>query len=227
MVDLHSHVLFGIDDGAQTIEDSIDILKQARSLGINKMALTPHFSIGDDVEKFLCLRNKHFSILKEESNEIGIELKLGAEVYITDELFNETELEKLVIGDSKVILCEFKYHSLSPETFIEYIDYVLQEGLRILLAHPERYSYLRRNRMLLEALLDRGVMLQVNAASLFEDSEEGDFARMLVKNNFAYCIASDIHHASSRRLDAMAEVMNRKKFDDLVSDNPDKIFEND
>ncbi|MBQ7875768.1 MAG: hypothetical protein IJ316_00615 [Clostridia bacterium] len=226
MVDLHSHALFGIDDGAQTIEDSIAILKRARSFGINKMVLTPHFSIGDDVEEFLYLRNKHFDMLEEEAEELGIELKAGAEVYITDELFNETELEKLVIGDGNVILCEFKYHALSPETFIEYIDYVLAEGLRVLVAHPERYSYLRCNRMLLEALLDRGVMLQVNAISLFEDNEEGDFARMLVRNNFAYCIGSDIHHASSRRLNAMGEVMNREKLDDLINGNPDRIFGN-
>ncbi len=227
MVDLHSHALFGMDDGAQKIEDSIAILRKARALGVRKMALTPHFSIGDDVETFLEVRKKHFDILKEEASEFGIELKTGAEVYITDEIFNETELEKLAIGKSNVVLCEFKYHSLSPETFVEYIDYVLAEGLRVLVAHPERYSYLRHNRMLLEALLDRGVMLQVNAISLFEDSDEGDFARMLVRNNFAYCLGSDIHHASSRRLNAMGEILKNEKFDDLIMDNPDRIFEND
>lgn len=226
MVDLHSHALFGVDDGAQTIEDSIAILKRACSFGIDKLALTPHFSIGDDVEEFLYLRNKHFDMLKEAAEEIGIELKMGAEVYITDELFNETELEKLTIGTSRVVLCEFKYHSLSPEDMIEYIDYILKEGLSVLVAHPERYSYLRYNRMLLEALLDRGVIMQVNAISLFEDSEEGDFARMLVKNNLAYCIGSDIHHASSRRLNAMAEIMKNGKYDNLITDNPGRIFDN-
>ncbi len=227
MVDLHSHALFGIDDGARTIEHSTEILRRAKKIGIDKMALTPHFTIGDDVEEFLQIRNENFEMLKSEAEDIGVDIVCGAEVYMTDEIFNETELDKLTIGKSKTVLCEFKYHGLSGETFLEYVDYVKDEGLDVLVAHPERYSYLRRDRFLLEALWSRDVKLQVNAISLYEDSSEGEFARMLVKNNLAYCIGSDIHHASSRRFAAMESLCDKGRYDMFLSENPEKIFVKD
>lgn len=228
MVDLHSHALFGIDDGAQTIEDSLAILKRAESFGIKKMALTPHFTIGDDVQVFLDRRQRRFEMLKPamEEENINIKLCLGAEVYITDELFNETELKKLTIGDSNVILAEFKYHGLHGEDLLQYVDELIKNGLKVLIAHPERYSYLNRNMMLIRALIDRGVMLQVNAISLFEDSDVGDAARAMVAGGFAYNLGSDIHHASSRRLDAIGKIGEGQKWNNLVRDNPARIFDN-
>lgn len=227
MVDLHSHALFGIDDGARTIEDSIEILELARDEGIEKMALTPHFTIGDDVEEFVEMRNLRMEALKERAEGVKIELIGGAEVYMTDEIFNETQLDKLTLGKSESILCEFKYHALSGETFLKYVDYVLSEGFEVLMAHPERYSYLRRDRFLTETLLERNVKFQVNAVSLFERSEEGEFARGLVENGIAYCIGSDVHRAKSRRLLAMAELGKNKWAEKLLRDNPNKLFVKD
>lgn len=229
MIDLHSHVLFDIDDGAQTVEDSLRILKRAEKMGITKMVATPHFSIGEDVDYFLECRNIRMEKLKEacRKEQINTELYCGAEVYITDEIFNEDKLEKLTIGKSDVLLSEFKYHGVKGEDFLEYIDEILKKGLKVLLAHPERYSYLRENALLMEALLSRDVMLQVNAISLFEDSPEGEFARMLVKSGLVYAIGSDIHHASSKRLDAMGELGKSGKWDKYLVENPEEILKKD
>lgn len=229
MVDLHSHVLFGIDDGAQSIEQSIEILKRAYDSGIRKMMATPHFTIGEDVEEFIEKRNRRLERLREavRAEGIALELKAGAEVYITDELFNEDKLDLLLFEGGRVMLSEFKYHSLKPEIFLGYVDEIKARGINVLVAHPERYSYLMNNARLLEALLERGVFLQVNAISLFEDSEEGEFARFLVKNNLANVIASDIHHPSSRRLKAM-KMLSETKGDYVLKatrDVPGKIFE--
>lgn len=229
MVDLHSHVLFEIDDGAQSIEQSVEILRVAYDAGIRKMIATPHFTLGEDVEVFLGRRKRRLDALKEaiEREGIDIKLKAGAEVYITDELFYEDELDKLLLGDSNVMLSEFKYHGLKAEDFIEYIDELLNRGIKVLVAHPERYSYLMEEPMLLDALLSRGVMLQVNGISLFEDSEEGDFARFLVENNLASVIGSDIHHPASRRLKAMKKLgmHTGKHIIRALNDTPDSIFE--
>lgn len=228
MVDLHSHVLFDIDDGAQDVSQSIEILKRAQSAGIRKMMVTPHFTIGEDVEAFVEKRNERLSELKAEMVKEGleIELKAGAEVYITDELFSEDSLKSLVLGDSNFLLAEFRYHLKKPEQFLEYIDEIQKKGVDVLVAHPERYSFLMNDPRLLDALLSRDVLLQVNGISLFEDSEEGEFARFLVKKNLAYAIASDIHHPESKRMKAMAML---NKNDDIgivkkITANPDKIF---
>ncbi len=229
MVDLHSHVLFEIDDGAQNIEASVEILKRAIDAKINKMMATPHFSIGDDVDIFLDRRNRRLEALRAalKEQEMDICLKGGAEVYITDEIFNEDKLDKLTMEGSNIMLTEFKYHSLRPETFLDYVDEIQKNGIRVLVAHPERYSYLMTNPRLLHALLDRGAFLQVNAISLFEEGEEGEFARFLVKNELAHVIGSDIHHPGSRRLKAMKKLgeSDVAYIVRALNDVPDKIFE--
>ena len=227
MVDVHSHVLFGIDDGAETIEDSLNILIRAEKAGIKKMIATPHFSIGDEVDRFLQKRDAHFKELEKAVLDKGIEveLKCGAEVYITDEIYNEARLGELTLGNSNVLLSEFKYHGLKPETMLDYVDEIMSHGLKVLIAHPERYSYLR-NRMLVNALVSRGVLFQVNAISLFEENEEGDFARMLVRCGVASIIGSDIHHVPSGRMDAVKILVKNHEIDEIMFDNPDLIFEN-
>lgn len=230
MVDLHTHVLFDIDDGADTIEESLALLREAEDCGIVKMALTPHFSVGEDVGEFLERRNERFEKLKKAAGKegVGILLKCGAEVYITDEIYNEVELDRLVIGESRVILSEFKYHGLSGEKFLDYIDEIMSHKLIPLIAHPERYSYLRRSKVLVNSLISRGALMQVNAVSLFDDSEEGAFARMLVERGAASVIGSDIHHTSSYRLEAVRRLndMDNDDISYMTEDAPNMIFEN-
>ncbi len=230
MVDLHTHVLFDIDDGSDTVEESLALLREAEDSGIVKMALTPHFSVGEDVGEFLEKRNERFEKLKKaaEREGVGILLKCGAEVYITDEIYNEAELDRLAIGESRVILSEFKYHGLSGEKFLDYVDEIISHKLIPLIAHPERYSYLRRSRMLVNALISRGALLQVNAVSLFDDSDEGAFARMLVERGAASVIGSDVHHTDSYRLEAVRRLkdMDNDDISYMTEDAPDMIFEN-
>ncbi len=225
MVDLHTHALFGIDDGAETIENSLAILKRAEDAGVKKMALTPHFSIGDDLEGFLEKRNRHFEMLKAEAENTNIELCCGAEVYITDELYNERDLKKLVIGKSRVMLTEFKYHGIKREKLLGYIDEILSHDVEILLAHVERYSFVRNDMWLLEKLFDRGVMLQINAISLFEEGEEGEFARTVMKQGLVYAVGSDIHSLATKRLSAMEKLHESRKWEKFLCENPEKIFD--
>lgn len=230
IVDLHTHVLFDIDDGACNIEESLALLREAEECGVAKMALTPHFSVGGEVGEFLKERDERFEKLKKaaEAEKIGIQLKCGSEVYITDEIYNEEELDKMTVGNSRVILSEFKYNSLSGEKFLSYIDEIISHKLIPLVAHPERYSYLRHSKMLVNSLIARGALLQVNAASLFDDGEEGAFARMLVKNRAASVIGSDVHRVSSYRLEAMKELneADREDISYMTEAVPDMIFEN-
>lgn len=228
MIDLHSHVLFDIDDGAKSIEASLEILKKAERIGIKKVMATPHFTVGGDVDEFIAARDQRLEELREAvaREGINVEIKAGAEVYITDDLFDEESLDKLTLGDSKFILAEFKYHGVKPERFLEYIDCINDCGLKVLVAHVERYSYVRKNPILLSALDSRDALLQVNAISLFEEGEEGDFAYMLFKNRLIYAVGSDIHHAHSRRYGAMEKLgaMDEKYVRKILWDNPMKIF---
>lgn len=226
MVDLHSHILFDIDDGANDIEETTALIERAKKAGIEKLFVTPHFTLGEDVDEFIEKRNERCEMLKENCPEM--EIKAGAEVYITDELFNEDKLCKLTLGEGKVILCEFKYHSLKPEKFLDYIDYIIDEGFVPLIAHVERYSFVRENPMLFKALMRRPVLLQVNAISFFEESEEGDFAWWLYDNKLIFAIGSDMHRMGSRRYRAMESLWRKQDgyITKLLRDNPLSIYEN-
>lgn len=229
MVDLHTHILFDIDDGAEDVEASVAILREAERAGVRKIMLTPHFALGEDVESFIKSRDERVLKLRERIEEEGIDitLKAGAEVYITDDLYDEMSLGSLKMGDSDVMLAEFKYHGVRAEDFVDFIDEIKENGLVPLVAHVERYSYVRKNPLLLEALLSRGALLQVNALSLFEDSEEGEFARMLVKKGLCYALCSDVHNTGSRRLEAMRKLGEQEGYlKKLISENPEKIFDN-
>lgn len=229
MVDLHTHVLFDIDDGAEFIEDSIDILMLAKETGVDKMASTPHFTLGDDIEDFIKARDKRFEALNAAAREKGIEieLKVGAEVYITDEIFDEDKLPMLAIGGGRVMLSEFKYHGLSAQKFLRYIEEIKAKELIPLIAHPERYSYLRRDLSLVREAMRRGALLQVNAASLFYDDAEGEFARFLVTSAAAAVIGSDVHTIHSGRLGALRRVaeMENRDIDNMTAYVPGLIFD--
>lgn len=228
MIDLHSHILFDIDDGAKDLEDTVEILKTAESIGIKKIMATPHFSVGDDVDSFIKKRGERMAKVSETAmrEEINIEIKPGAEVYITDELFNEEDLKKLTLGGGDFILTEFKYHAVKPERFLEYVDYIKEEGLKVIIAHIERYSFVRKTPLLIDALKSRGVLLQVNAISLFEESEEGDFAYMLFKNRAIDILASDVHSVPSKRYAAIQKLLQSENeyTKKLLFDNPLEIF---
>ncbi|MGM9551423.1 MAG: tyrosine-protein phosphatase [Clostridia bacterium] len=230
MVDLHSHVLFGIDDGAENIEMTLEILKEAEKIGIEKIMATPHFSIGDNVEEFIRIRDERVKAVRDmiDTKGIDIKIKAGAEVYITDEVFGEDNLGRLTLGESRVILCEFKYHNLSPHTFLDYIDCIIDEGFIPLIAHVERYSFVRKNPGLIGALLSRNALLQVNAISLFTDEDEGDFARELYENKVIYTLGSDVHNVPSKRYKAVEKLgrIDNDYITRLLNSNPDCIFEN-
>lgn len=226
MIDLHSHALHGIDDGAETIDDALRILKGAERAGTEKMVLTPHFTIGEDVKEFVKKRDAKAEELRNALKDAGIrtEILTGAEIYITDEIYNETDLDLLTMGESNVLLCEFKYHSLREEVFADYVEQIMQSGHKVLIAHPERYSYLRNNGRLLDYVLNSGAMLQINGISLFEENEAGDAARMLLKAGAVFAIGGDIHHAPSRRIDAMRTLNEQGRWERLLCDNPEKLL---
>ncbi len=224
MVDLHSHVLFGMDDGARTIDESFEILTAATAAGIDKMAATPHFTVGEDVELFLKARDERLRALEEEAKNIGIELVGGAEVYVNDALFDEENLDRLTIGNGPVMLTEFKYHALSGGELTEYLDEIRSRKIIPLVAHPERYSYLRREPQLVNSLILRGAFLQVNAESLFKDDEEGEFARMLVRRKAASAAGSDVHRAGSARMRAMGMLKNENEAARAIFEGSDDIY---
>ncbi|MFD2161110.1 tyrosine-protein phosphatase [Paradesertivirga mongoliensis] len=193
--DIHSHLIPGIDDGAQNIEESISLIKRMMDFGFTKLLTTPHIMAD-------YYRNTSDSILKGldqlrdelSQRNINIEVNAAAEYYL-DETF-ENKLNKgdvLTLGD-KFLLFELSFINY-PKNLFEVIDKILQKGYTPLLAHPERYPYLAGSVENYERIKDSGCYLQINTLSLagHYGKQTQKVAEQMVDHYLIDFLGSDLH----------------------------------
>lgn len=195
MVDLHTHILPGIDDGAQTSETANMLLCEEEKQGVESLIFTPHFNIENmTIEKFLYNREFSYELIKTSSPNIT--KLLGAEVYYSP-MLTEIDISPLCFAGSRYILIEF------PSSHIPYLadETVLKlclQGYRPILAHIERYPFITSNTDLLLEWIAAGCLTQINASSLLKHSTYRSVAYEMINNNLAHIIASDTHSLISR-----------------------------
>ena len=197
MIDLHSHILPELDDGAQNLHQSLEMARIAIQSGITTMVATPHCIDGqaDDVRSMLKLMR---SVLRE--NGLRLQLCSGMEIFGTRDtarLLREGKL--LTLNRSQYPLIEFNFHSDGYwETQI--LSDVIQAGYRPVVAHPERYSFIQYSPELLNRWVQMGCLLQINKGSLLGrfGSASQSLSLELVDRGFATVVASDAHSTHSR-----------------------------
>lgn len=195
--DRHSHILYGVDDGVRTEEDSLAILAWMRGLGLRTLWLTPH--IMEDIPNTTAALRSRFDGLVSVADTGGISIHLAAE-YMIDNLF-ERRLEEgdLLCMEDNMVLMETSIWS-APYRLSEILDAVMRAGYRPLLAHPERYRYMEMKDY--RRLADMGVRLQMNLPSLIGcyGRTERDKARKLLADGMYSYVGSDCHsfHAVRR-----------------------------
>jgi len=193
-VDMHSHVLPGIDDGAQTVEESIVLVKKMMSLGIKKIIATPHIMVDFYRNNAQTIGNA-LAILKAElkNQQIDIEIEAAAEHFF-DETF-EPRIDKgelMTLGDNHVLF-EFSFIN-HPPNYIQVIQKLVNLGYKPILAHPERYPYLTMDQY--KMIHSWGCDFQLNTISLtgYYGKEVKATAESLVDNHLIDYISSDMHH---------------------------------
>lgn len=162
MVDCHSHLLPGVDDGVQTLEESLQMLHQMEQLGVRRVWLTPHV-MEDIPNETLCLQQR-FQTLKE-NYQGTVEIRLAAE-YMLDNLFDERLDNKdlLPLEEGKrYLLVETSYFN-PPMGLLSTLQHIQQKGYYPLLAHPERYEYMQTKDY--QALKEKHISFQLNLPSL-------------------------------------------------------------
>lgn len=200
MIDLHCHVLSGIDDGPDTIEGSLAIARASLAAGIDTLVATPHVNYR--------YRNDAASIavgvgaLNRRLQEEGIELTVrpGAEIALTElDAIEPEELSRLALGGGSWLLIEPPFALVAPG-----LDRILlglrRQGHRVVLAHPERCPLFHRDRRMLGTLLDAGVLSSITAGSLvgrFGRSVRR-FALELVSEDMIHNVTSDAHDCDGR-----------------------------
>ena len=232
MIDLHSHILPELDDGAQNLHQSLEMARIAVHSGVTTMVATPHCMDGqaEDVRSMLKLMR---SVLRE--NGLRLQLCSGMEIFGTRDtarLLREGKL--LTLNRSQYPLIEFNFHSDGYwETQI--LSDVIQAGYRPVVAHPERYSFIQHSPELLNRWVQMGCLLQINKGSLLGrfGSTTQSLSLELVDRGFATVVASDAHSTHSRT-PWMAEVRTLLELEFapeaaryLLLDNPRRILKNE
>lgn len=202
IADVHCHILPGVDDGAQTIEEACQMLKIAYEEGIRIIVMTPHHHPRRGMADITELKKK-MRVVRDKIPEIGEDLRifLGMEVFFREDILDEIEAGKIkLLGKSGYILVEF-----SPSDDFAYIRNGLQKvqmkGCKVILAHIERYQCMLEDIHYAEELIDMGVYIQVNSGSITGDSgrEVKKYVKELMKNRFVHLVGTDAHSTERRR----------------------------
>jgi len=216
-VDIHSHLLPGIDDGVENWEQSLTILRELADLGFTRAVTTPHILAEfypNSPETILPLRDELRKILKEEG--LTIEVDAAAEYYV-DEAFMElieSSNQLLCFGDKKYVLFETGFLN-EPRFLREAIFQLKSRGYQPIMAHPERYTYFQESPALLNDYAEL-VLFQVNVLSFmgYYSSAAKSIVKQLAKANQISFLGSDLH--KPKQLSAFREALGTKLYRKVV-----------
>ena len=236
MIDIHCHILPGLDDGAKSLNEAVEMARIAEAEGIEKIVATPHLFRGnyeyEDLSIIEDKRKELNSVL--EANSIQVEILEGAEVHISHNLIDEIRKNRshLVLHKSSYMSVEFPanhVYSGIKELFFE----LMSEGITPIIAHPERNSVFIRNPSLLYELIQMGGLAQANSYSFSgiygRDIKETVFR--LLELNLIHFVGSDGHNKRSlapRLMEAVKSIERvggKKMAKALVWDNPKAVIE--
>ncbi|SHM33116.1 Tyrosine-protein phosphatase YwqE [Cyclobacterium lianum] len=215
--DMHSHLIPGIDDGAQTMEESLVLIDRLASFGLKKLITTPHIMS----EFFKNTPEIILEGLRElrkavRSAEIDIAIEAAAEYYLDEIFFEKVERneELLTFGSQKLLLLETGFMS-KPHILLETFFRLEMSGYQPVFAHPERYIYLHQESSTLEALADRNIPFQLNLLSLTGYYSKGvkKFAEKIIDMGLVKLVGTDCHN--EKYLDALERLPREKYFDKL------------
>ena len=235
MKDIHSHLLYGIDDGCINISESIKLLKQMELKGVTELVLTPHYIANSNYVCDVLNKNKIFRELQNEVNKqnINIKLYLGNEIYLDEDIIDLLKNNKISsINNSKYLLIEFpmiNYPIKAKSIFSE----LIYNGYIIILAHPERYMYVSKDIKILDDFKEMGVLFQGNYESLFGKygTSSKKTLKKLLKNKYISFLAGDIHHNVDLDLKKLEKELKKyltsNEINDILNINFEKVIRNE
>ena len=196
MIDFHSHLLPGIDDGSRNTEVTQEILRSSKAQGVTHMVATPHFYPWNDrIEDFLNRRDRALEetrrLTEDQEAFDHPELYLGCEVAYFRGISRAEGIEALTIRGTDIFLLEMPYAEWS-RTEIDETAALAKRGFTVVLAHLERFAEIRANKKWLKAIMELPVLVQVNADSLFERKSKKLVFDWFEKGRISF-LGSDCH----------------------------------
>lgn len=236
MIDIHCHVLPGVDDGATDIEKSLEMLRFAYDEGIDDVIATPHYHGGYMECKIDTIKDR-FEILKKRASKDDkagrVRLHLGCEIYYYPSVVEWLEKGQVAtMAGSDYVLLEFGFTSEFRDIY-EGVTNVVNAGYLPIVAHAERYDKLVGDMDAVAELLECGAYIQINSEVLNGGFRTKRFAKKLLKNHMVHFLATDAHgirHRSPEMAYAAEYIANHYGEDycrELTEDNPAKVINNE
>lgn len=230
--DIHNHILYGVDDGAKDISESLRIIEDEYRQGVRNIIFTPHFHGGVYEEEQEVIRQR-FNRIKDEVKDkyANLELYLGNEILYTKEIIELLNDKKInTLADSRYVLVEFMPR-IEYGVLEKAIRDILMSGYIPIIAHCERYECLHSNIGKIHHLVESGVYIQVNADSVYSFGYKR-FIKKLIDSDCLHFIATDAHNQGGRgvHFDKCIKYLT-KKYDKeyvewLLIENPRKVINN-
>ena len=235
MTDIHSHILFDVDDGSKSIEESVELLKKLKKIGFNNVILTPHYIKDSEYSSENKEKKQKLNELKEEliNQNIDINIFLGNEIFINNEIYDLIKEGQIhTLNNTRYILVELPFHNEIVN--LEDIIYELKiKGLIPIIAHPERYSYFQNNYKEVDRLKEEGFLFQANYASIlgYYGKESQKLLKYMLKKQYIDYLGTDIHRtAKTYVIDNFSKIeknilkITKKDYYQEIKDNCDNII---
>lgn len=235
MVDIHTHIIPNIDDGSKSVEETFNLLNEAKEAGFSDIIVTPHYitnyyeTPGAEVKFW----KESLQKIADEKN-VGIKIHSGMEIYICEEL---SELARtgtvITLADSKYILVEFPMNTTMRN--VDEILFIMRNmGYKVIIAHPERYKCIQENIEYAMQLVEEGCMLQSNYGSIIDiyGKEAKKTLKKLLKMDLVSFLGTDTHREKTiylmmpKILKKFTKVISEEKLYKLTTENPRKILKN-
>ena len=197
MIDIHSHIIYGVDDGSTDLDTSLEILLNLAENGVTDVILTPHY-IPDT--NYVSNKFNNINKLKELRREVKME-GIDINLYLGNEIYIDPNITKLItsyqissLNNSEYILVELPMNGIYPD-YQEIFKDLINTGFKVILAHPERYKTFQEDYNNILEMVDMGVYLQCNIDSILGryGNDAKKTMKFILKNKLVSFIGTDIH----------------------------------
>ena len=235
MIDVHSHILPNIDDGSRSIDETFNLIKEAKEAGFEGIICTSHYMENyyetDRPEREVWINAIHENL---KNKNIEMNLYLGNEIYMSDNIIKLLEDGKATtMNDTSYVLFELPLN-VEPMNLYDMVYEMQQYKIVPILAHPERYSFVQTDPELIYDLIDKGVLMQANYGSIV--GQYGKKAQMIVQkfleNNMIHMLGTDAHRQNTiypkipEILVELKSLVGEEKLNELTTINPELVINN-
>lgn len=234
-LDIHSHILPGVDDGASAMAETLGMLQIAYAEGVRTIVATPHYLPGRHNKRAEDLRRIHREVCEQSEKSMpDLKILLGNEIYFNESAIEDVKKKKaLTLADTDYVLIEFSVMSESKR-FFHAVRVFSESGYRPVLAHVERYASLYKKEETIRELIDAGAYIQINAESFaggFMDRHAA-YCRKLLELGMVHFIGSDCHNLTDRKprmhtpLETLKKGVYTRQIEKIMSVNQDCFLHN-